>query len=183
MKQIYINILSYNNFMKKILTPYSDALIDKIESELTIENKYLQISFSIKGILSEYFFPSKVEQKRVNELWKSTCFELFLANSKTEAYYELNFSSSLAWNFYCLSGYRNELEEVQNVSTSKIEVFKSADEFKIVLEIKIDKLNEFDICNIACVLLNKKNERIFYSVYHHLDKADFHNRQNFFKIT
>ena len=169
--------------MKNILTSYDGTTTLNIESLLFIKEKSIEISFIISGALSEYIFPQKSEKKRVNELWKSTCFELFLVNSKKEAYYELNFSSSLAWNFYRLSGYRADIKEVQHISTPQIKVYKNDNEFKIVLEMEVENLEEFDSCNVACILLKNNHERTFWSLHHHLDKADFHHRQNFFKIT
>ena len=154
-----------------------------IRSIFELGQNRLCISFYIKGKLDNYNFPSKSEKKRANELWKATCFELFLANSKNEAYYELNFSSSLAWNFYYLSGYRADVKEVQNISNPQIEVYKSDNEFKIVIEMELETLEEFDSCNVACILLNKKNKRTFWSVQHHLNRPDFHNKKNFFKIS
>ncbi len=169
--------------MRNILCANDDNATLDIESIFIIKEKRVKISFFIKGLLAEYVFPLKSEKKRANELWKATCFELFLANSTKEAYYELNFSSSLAWNFYYLSGYRAEVKELQNISNPKIEVYKSDNKFKIVLEMEVENLKEFDSYNVACIVLNKKNERIFWSVHHHLNRPDFHNKNNFLKIT
>ena len=135
------------------------------------------------GALNEYIFPEKSKQKRADELWKATSFELFLANSKKEEYYELNFTPSLAWNFYYLSSYRTDVKEVKIISKPQIEVFSSDDKFKIVLELEVENLVEFDVCNVACIVLNKNNERTFWSVNHLLEVADFHERRNFLEIS
>jgi hypothetical protein len=163
----------------------SHELIDNIcvdvVSELS-ENK-LYIAFNINGKLDAYIFPQKSKLKRVDELWKETCFELFLANSKTEEYYELNFSSSLSWNFYHLSGYRNHVSEVKGLAEPKIEIFKKIDEFKITFELELKNFSfeKFDSYNLATILLTKESNRTFWAIKHLKTQPDFHDKKSFLK--
>ena len=168
--------------MKNRLKANNDIANLQIESTLIIKEHKVELSFIIKGALAEYIFSKKVEHKRANELWKATCFELFLANSKKEVYYELNFSSSLAWNFYYLESYRADVVEVTNVFSPQIEVHTTNNSFKTSIELEFENIEEFDLCNVACIVLNKNKERTFWSMKHQNSVADFHDRENFFKI-
>ena len=169
--------------MKNILISNNSLSNLNIESILNIREQKLEISFIVKGMLTAYVFPQMLKEQRLDELWKATSFELFLANTQKEEYYELNFSPSLAWNFYYLNTYRADVTEVENLSKPKIAVSNSDGEFKIVFEFALENLEMFDICNIACIVLNKNNERTFWSVKHQSEVPDFHERKNFFKIT
>jgi hypothetical protein len=50
--------------------------------------------------------PPRQSPDRAEELWTSTCFELFSRAKGAEAYIELNFSPSFQWAAYEFSGYR-----------------------------------------------------------------------------
>ncbi len=48
---------------------------------------------------------------RADELWQTTCFELFLKPHGGEGYCEFNFSPSDRWNAYDFDGYRDGMRE------------------------------------------------------------------------
>jgi hypothetical protein len=48
-----------------------------------------------------------------DELWRHTCFELFLAAAGADEYLEYNLASSGAWAAYRFSGYRAGMEKAQ----------------------------------------------------------------------
>jgi len=48
----------------------------------------------------------KNDQQRQDNLWKQTCFELFVSSYGTSKYREFNFSPSGKWNSYDFTGYR-----------------------------------------------------------------------------
>ena len=164
---------------------HAHSKIEKISigSSLELTEQKAILSFVVKGALEEYLFPSKSILKRANELWKSTCFELFLANENEEAYYELNFSSSLAWNFYTLDAYRGEVKELGLLDMPKISVFEEKNEFKILIELPIENLENFELYNVACILLNREDERTFWTIKHLKPKPDFHDRASFLRIS
>jgi hypothetical protein len=51
--------------------------------------------------------------KRVNELWKETCFECFIPLENSKAYLEFNGSPSGDWNWYSFIDYREGMKEFQ----------------------------------------------------------------------
>lgn len=55
--------------------------------------------------------PAFAGKGRADELWKTTCFELFLKPISGEAYCELNLSPSERWNAYDFDGYRAGMRE------------------------------------------------------------------------
>ena len=169
--------------MKTILQPHTPINNITIHTTLNFTNKRLFLSFKIEGLLENYIFPKEKNINRANELWKATCFELFLADSKKEEYYELNFSPSKEWNFYHLNNYRTELEEVEEVLFTIDTVFiENRYEVKISLEPKEGSFPFFDIYNSATILLTSDKKRTFWSLNKMKDIPDFHCKDFFNKF-
>ena len=55
--------------------------------------------------------PAFAGKGRADELWKTTCFELFLKPAGGEAYCEFNLSPSERWNAYDFESYRDGMTE------------------------------------------------------------------------
>jgi len=169
--------------MKHLLKSYTQINNIRIHTTLEFRKDRLSLSFSLEGGLEDYLFPAVCKNKKANELWKATCFELFLASSNEEAYYELNVSPSLEWNFYSLPTYRAEVKEVENVSLN-INTFKKENTYEINMTLESDILDfeSFDTCNMTAILLTKNRERTFWSLKPMGDVPDFHNKEFFINI-
>lgn len=57
--------------------------------------------------------PEAAEPVRTDELWRTTCFELFVRARGQEAYREFNFSPSGAWAAYAFDGYRSGMRPLE----------------------------------------------------------------------
>ncbi len=167
--------------MKHLLKSYSQKPKLCIESSVTLSQGKISLHFKIIGTLKNYQFPQRDKPKRANELWKATCFELFLANSKTKTYYEINISAILHWNIYRLETYRAEPKELIVSSKPFIMVKEDEQSYEIDFELECKELDltEFDQYNLAVILLNKQNERDFWAVNPVGDSLDFHDRGGF----
>ena len=51
-------------------------------------------------------WPALAHPVRTDDLWRTTCFELFLRFDDDERYVEFNFSPSTQWAIYAFDGYR-----------------------------------------------------------------------------
>lgn len=170
--------------MKNLLTSYTNDNNITMTTVLTLEKHKILLSFLLKGEVDAYVMHEKLTLQRADELWRKSCFELFLADSTQEGYYELNFSPSLAWNFYYLSGYRAEVQEVETLQEPKIEIHQKEGLFEICFELELGEfsLEQFDCYNVATILLTQENERTFWSTKHLSTVPDFHHRENFLEI-
>jgi len=169
--------------MKKILKSYNALSNVKISTFFQAYQKKLQLTFTLEGDLNAYLLPKEEKILRANELWKATCFELFLADTESKEYYELNISSSLAWNFYFLKEYRVKPEEVKNLLIPKIKSFRNKDKYEIIFELESAEIDfeKFELFNLATILLTVKKERTFWSFIPQSGVPDFHNRRGFLK--
>ena len=85
---------------------FSDMMIDAKES-----SRFL-LTFKIDDEMSEVDLEKRIllhegnSLERKDELWKMTCFEMFLNPIGQKQYYEFNVSLEGAWNCYHFAGYR-----------------------------------------------------------------------------
>jgi len=167
--------------MKHQLTPYKQSSNIKIISTLEQNKNLLHLTFKLSGDLENYKLPKTKKEERKNELWKESCFELFLATEEEEAYYEFNFSSTLAWNAYRLEHYRAEPKTIDEVELVKFEMKQTKETFFIEIILDVQTL-KFDTYNLATILLNKQDKREFWSLKAKGDTPDFHSRLEFAKF-
>jgi len=82
----------------------------------------LRLQYWLEADLSRLRVPRAGAGRRLDELWKHTCFEAFIASSGTAAYHEFNFSPSRDWAVYRFMGYRERMEPVPLADAPQIEV-------------------------------------------------------------
>src|SRR4051794_8146482 len=87
----------------------------------------LLLSYVVSGDVSGICLPAIVAAKRGEELWRHTCFEIFIRSSSGAEYYEFNFAPSTEWAAYRFSGYRSEMSVATEIDTASIEMQSSPD--------------------------------------------------------
>ena len=151
----------------------------KIQASFEINNKILTLEFTVTGEINNYIFNEPCEQTREDELWKKTCFELFIAQKNSLSYYELNISPSNTWNFYSFSDYKTDMKEETSVSEPSIHSYKIQTQYRLSFEFNFyEKIIEKElIFNLAVILLDAKGLRHFYSINHKEGKVNFHDKE------
>ncbi len=94
--------------MRVPLKPHADTPpkgIHAVEVEIVMTDPDdILLRYFVDG--SGLSLPEWKSPARADELWGTTCFELFLAEAADSAYYEFNFSPSSQWAAYAFTGYR-----------------------------------------------------------------------------
>lgn len=73
-------------------------------------NFYLR--FMVETPLDQIVLPSWRGSERADNLWQTTCFEMFARCAGDDAYAELNFSPSGQWAAYVFADYRDPLDNI-----------------------------------------------------------------------
>ncbi|GAB5347600.1 DOMON-like domain-containing protein [Alteriqipengyuania sp. 357] len=73
------------------------------------DRDWLRLSWRVAGA-EQLVLPPLAGPGRADELWKTTCFELFLMPGDGPAYAEFNLSPSLRWNAYDFTDRREEMK-------------------------------------------------------------------------
>lgn len=63
------------------------------------------VEYRVQGA-GDLVTPAPAPPRRADELWKATCFELFIRPEEGNGYYEFNFAPSGEWAAYRFGGYR-----------------------------------------------------------------------------
>jgi hypothetical protein len=71
---------------------------------------WLRVRWRVEGT-QQLVVPPFAGKGRTDDLWQTTCFELYLKPLGGEAYCELNLSPSERWNVYDFDGYRDGMRE------------------------------------------------------------------------
>lgn len=74
------------------------------------DQSWLRVRWRIEGA-QRLVVPPFAGRGRADELWRTTCFELFLKPDGGEAYVEINLSPSERWAAYDFASYRDGMAE------------------------------------------------------------------------
>lgn len=183
------------------LIPFPDQLspelqrLYQIKAQTHLEPTGLTVQFLLQGQLHfvETPLPALTPQFR-DELWKSTCFEVFVGHDGQPQYLEVNASPSGDWASYIFKAYRQKEDSPQlHDRPFKVEI---SSEFlshnQLTLEVKIPRLlldeaiPHFNIAGLriglATVLEDRRHHLSYWALQHHSAAPDFH-KANCFKHT
>ncbi len=137
---------------------------------------WLQLRWKIEGS-AQLVAARPAGRKRADELWRTTCFELFLQPDGAEAYTEFNFSPSEAWNAYDFDCYRAGMRERQ-VSRAPVLTMRPGTRFAIFDAAIPRQLLPGVACavGIAAVIEEIGGQKSYWAMRHPSgDAPDFHH--------
>lgn len=91
-------------------TPARNVRAVKVEWTMTDAADVL-LAFAVDGF-DWLYLPEMTTSTRADELWRTTCFEMFWKPIGGTAYYEFNLSPSLQWAAYAFDGYRDGMMDL-----------------------------------------------------------------------
>lgn len=138
----------------------------------------------IAGNLGTVALPAlNANPARKDELWRTTCFEFFLAIKDTLQYWEFNMSPSGDWNAYVMDAYRQVgMREETRIKRSPFDVRKEADSLSLEMAMILDPIvaSEKPIeVGIASVIRTKNGKETYWALLHPRPEAGFHARESF----
>jgi hypothetical protein len=131
------------------------------------------IWFGVGAPAERFIIPETAEPERVDELWKTTCFEAFLRPLGEENYREWNFAPSGNWASYNFSGYRENMApaEVEQPPYIRMEDNLTWWALGATIAVAADTNWELGLC---AVLEEKNGTRSYWAIAHPSDRPDFH---------
>ena len=143
-----------------------------------------EFSFRYKatGDIDRLCLPPRRTPRRLDGLWRHTCFEAFLAVGDAE-YLEFNFSPSGEWAAYAFAGYRRPASEPA-LAAPRIECTVAPD--AIVLTATIGEPGIFEDAGrrraqmgLSAVIETTDGALGYFAAHHPADRPDFHDRRGF----
>jgi len=150
----------------------------RLSAELSVNGKAWLLKFKLMDPNSNVDLGSKKLPLlgRQNELWKATCFEVFISRPSEIAYWEFNFSKDKAWNIYHFTDYRQPAppKESEDFEIQSIEWMDNNLQVQIKSKLQFSQIE----ANFCAVLKLKTGETHYFSSLHTSQKPDFHQRKS-----
>jgi len=168
------------------LIPYNGNNLPKIniKGELIRSENDLFIHYEVNGEIDRVLLPAKSSSpSRTDDLWKTTCFEFFIAIPNQPQYWEFNMSPSGNWNIYKMDAYRKVGFRKETAFRQLPFVFKNAPG-KLSLDITVNlgpilESRQIVHTGITAVILTLDGCESFWALVHPGEQADFHLRESF----
>ncbi|MFV2056940.1 MAG: DOMON-like domain-containing protein [Thiohalomonadales bacterium] len=164
--------------------PLSELVPPQIDIAGTIQIKQstlkIQYRISGSGVLDVHWPEDSKDPQPKDDLWRTTCFELFIATKYDSDYLEFNFSPSRDWAVYAFKKYR---ERKELVAVPDVHVRNGCIEAKILTEVTfiLDKEYQGKLLDIgtSAIIENVQGDVFYYALSHQGDSPDFHQRDTF----
>ena len=126
------------------------------------------------GAPADRFVIPEGQPGRVDELWRTTCFEAFLSAEGEEAYREWNFAPSGQWAAYDFTAYREGSTNAEVAQPPYIRMEDNLTWFALGATIAVDAGREWHL-GLSAVLEEKDGTKSYWALVHaNPDKPDFH---------
>ena len=144
----------------------------------------LAVRFELDADMTRVVMPAPRTPARADELWRHTCFELFVALPDGEAYCEMNFSPSGEWAMYGFVGYRRGMTPLAVRRPPRVAVRPMPRGMILEAIIHLEELPRprpgAPLRAGAAAVICEANEQISYwALAHPAPEPDFHDRQGF----
>ena len=132
-----------------------------------------EFSYLLTGDLSDVVIPLQTLPARTDGLWKSTCFEAFIATGPT-SYIELNFAPSGQWAAYSFENYRDGMHEL-DIAAPKI----CFSENRLIVAVELAAAVGSPL-NLTAVIEMRNGAKSYWALAHPAaGRPDFHARDCF----
>ncbi len=164
--------------------PASDTPSISITVKITLQNDIIALHYCLEGKTEDILVPPiSRNPSRTDELWKSTCFEFFLAIKDDPQYWDFNLAPSSDGNVYHMDAYRrvNFKEEVL-IQQLPIEVQSEPDLFHLNALVNLHPIlrpAQFLELGIAAVIQTAEGQETYWALAHPASVPDFHLRESF----
>ena len=157
----------------------------KVDGSVSIDGHKVSCVYNVVGDPKKFVIPEIIPNPQfTNDLWKNTCFELFVSQEGTERYIEWNFSLNGNWAQYAFCKYRTPIEI--SPAPPRIDSNHSENQITLIAEVDIPRTFFPDSANflvgISTVLENIEGELGYYAIHHNHNHPDFHNRAHFVEV-
>ena len=170
--------------MRQTLKIHPDSrckAVSRIEVEVArFSPEKLALRYVASGATAGLRIPARVPTARADELWKHTCFEVFIRPEPGPDYYEFNFSPSTQWAAYRFDGYRTGMAPA-NVLAPDIEVRPANNRLEVNVQLDVSSLplGVPWTLGLSAVIEELGGTKSYWALAHTPGKPDFHHADCF----
>lgn len=153
------------------------ASVRSVKCSVTIQaGLWMRLRWAVEGG-TKLILPEFTGRKRADDLWKSTCFELFVKPHGADNYSEFNFSPSQSWAAYDFTGWREGMCDRPLSHDPVITPQPGGGDLLFDVAIPIADLPELPADFSVTAILEEEGGQLSYWAMAHgrPDKPDFHD--------
>ncbi len=140
---------------------------------------HIHIDYQLSGPIDAVRIARSGTGTRRDELWKITCFELFIRASENN-YLEFNFAPDGGWAYYSFDGYRIGMTSPETATVPPIAFHASDSAAQLSVTLDLTMLPEqFRAipwrANLAAVIEEKDGHKSYWALAHPAGPPDFHD--------
>ncbi len=171
--------------MRRALTPHPDSIcqaVTRIEVDIVREGAAtLVLHYIVTGQIADLLLPPLATPARTDELWRHTCFEVFVRASPGTAYYEFNFAPSTQWAAYRFDAYRSGMRAAADISAPRVEVNTTPECYALRASLDLARFPRDGRwrLGLSAVIEETSGRKSYWALAHPPGKADFHHADCF----
>jgi len=148
------------------------------------ESGALTVSYTLIADVHQLLVPVSAAPRRIDGLWRHTCFEMFLGMQDGPTYYEFNFAPSREWAAYRFRAYRDGGPIENEVVAPSISVEQLTDRLTLTATIRIDRLpliqpGQTLHIGLSAVIEAADGSLSYWALKHPSERPDFHHPSSF----
>lgn len=165
--------------MRKLLQPHpqsGNTPVKWIEVEID-PTKFsgLEIKYKLGGAIGEIRAPEFAVATRADDLWRHSCFELFLRCDSNNDYLEFNFSPSTQWAVYKFSSYRKYICDASQKIAPKIRFLSAREGLTLTANIKDLPTATIWHIGLSAIIEETSGAKSYWALAHPPGDPDFHH--------
>lgn len=139
------------------------------------ETATLNLWFGVSAPTHRFRIPGPADHpERRDHLWQSTCFELFLKETETNAYQEWNFSPSGDWAAYDFDAERTGMREALVAHPPYIRLEDNLRWWGVGATLAVPARGQFGL-GLSAVLEETGGQKSYWALHHPGPAPDFHH--------
>lgn len=172
--------------MDLTLTSHPDSpapAVQGLTATIARTDKGVSARYELRGNLGELVIPELLAPVRADELWKHTCFELFIRRTDGTSYVEFNMAPTGHWAAYSFERPRSGMKNIAEVERIPIGTLTTDEAFILRTEIDLSGVKglpdgEWTVA-VTTVVEAADGKRSYWALAHPQGKADFHHIDGF----
>jgi hypothetical protein len=152
-------------------------IVDAFAAEWERTGSQLWLRYMLDATLDNIALSGPAERNRADNLWQTTCFELFVRKPGEQSYAEFNFSPSNQWAAYAFAGHRNLLDDIAMADVP--EIYLDAGEEWLNVEVTLLLPEPWATAQLeialSAVIEEVGGTKSYWALAHPPGKPDFHH--------
>lgn len=168
---------SYREPMEVELIPHPTnppGPLERVSVMLERQGDRLWLRYVIEGRVGEVKRPDTAPPERTDELWKHTCFEVFVQTDG--GYREFNLAPSGRWASYRFTGYKQDMADA--TERAAVAPLDLADD-QIALEAEVDLPDPVGRLAVSAVIEARDGSISYWALAHPTPEPNFHHPDSF----